>query len=354
MSAPRAIALALAAALAGCRSADRAAAPEHPPEPAASESSAPAPAEPHRFRAQLMGTPFSLTLPADVEPAAARAAADAAFAEIARVEHAMSEWRPDSEISRVNAAAPAAVAVSAETRHVLARALDLARQSDGAFDPTWAALRGLWRFDGRPALPRRDALTAALALVDHRAVHVEGDTVRLGRPGMALGLGAIAKGWGIDRAAAVLRARGITAFIVDGGGDLYVAGRKPGGARWTVGVRHPRQAEALVAELPVEDAAVVSSGDYERFFELGGRRYHHILDLRTGLPAERSVAVTVRAPDATLADALATAIFVLGPVDGLALAARHPGVDAAVLAPDGAVHATRGFAGVFPPRWRGR
>lgn len=302
-----------------------------------------------------MGTPFGLLIAGDVPAEQARAAADAAFAEIARVEAFASEWRPDSAISRINAAAPQAVAVSAETRALLQRALVLARQSDGAFDPSWAALRGVWRFgsdDGRPPkLPLKSALDAARAKVDHRKVLVEGETVRLAEAGMALGLGGIAKGYAIDRAAAVLRARGVDRFIVDGGGDLYVAGEKAPGVEWTVGIRHPRKA-GLLAELPVKDAAVVSSGDYERFFDLGGRRYHHIIDLRTGLPADRSVAVTVRAPEATLADALATAVFVLGPKAGLALAARHPGVDVAVLAPDGTVHATAGLRGVLPARWQ--
>ncbi len=363
MRAPLALALAATLALSACR-AERPGPAERPTEAARPAESAPseAPAAtrppPHTFRAELMGTPFGLSIAGDIPPAEARAAADAAFAEVARVEALLSEWRPDSEISRINAAAPAPVKVSAETRAVLGHALDLARSSQGAFDPTWAALRGIWRFDWRdderPRLPQKSALMAALSRVDHQKVHIEGEAVRLGQADMALGLGGIAKGYGIDRAAQVLRARGLRRFIVDGGGDLFVAGLKAPGTPWTIGIRHPRDAGRLLAELPVTDAAVVSSGDYERFFELGGRRYHHIIDLRTGQPAERSVAVTVRAPDATTADALATAIFVLGSRDGLALAARHPKVEAAVLTPDGAVHATAGLRAALPTRWQPR
>lgn len=341
----------LALAAVGCRSEAPAGAADARAVDAAPVAPTPAP---HQFRAELMGTPFGLTLAGDVPLAQARAAADAAFTEIARVEARMSEWRPDSEIGRINAAAGAPVAVSDETRALLKRALGLAEASGGAFDPSWAALRGIWRFasgDTRPKLPLKADLEAALARVDFRAVRIEGRAVRLAKPGMALGLGGIAKGYAIDRAAAVLRARGVERFIVDGGGDLYVAGRKPDGRPWTIGVRHPR-GPGLLAELPVTDAAVVSSGDYERFFELGGRRYHHIIDLRSGMPADRSVAVTVRAPEATLADALATAIFVLGPEAGLALAGRYPGVEAAVLAPDGAVYATPGLKARLPARWQ--
>ncbi|MCA9524834.1 MAG: FAD:protein FMN transferase, partial [Myxococcales bacterium] len=155
----------------------------------------------------------------------------------------------------------------------------------------------------------------------------------------------IAKGYAIDRAAALLRARGFDRFIVDGGGDLYVAGEKRPGEPWVVGVRDPR-GEGLLAELPVRDAAIVTSGDYERFFELGGRRYHHIIDVRTGMPATASVAVTVIAPDATRADALATAFFVEGPA--AIERARRLGVEAAVLAPDGRIHATAGLAALGP------
>lgn len=354
MITPARLCLFAALAASGCR-AERPAPPSTPtPEPDAAKPDAAA-VDPHTFRAELMGTPFGLTIAGDVPLAQARAAADAAFSEVARIEARMSEWRPDSEIGRINAAAGAPVVVSGETRALLKRSLALAEASGGAFDPTWAALRGIWRFGGddeRPKLPLKSDLEAALARVDHRKVHVDGEAVRL-EAGMALGLGGIAKGYAIDRAAAALRARGIERFIVDGGGDLYVAGRKPGGQPWTIGVRHPRE-PGLLAELPVTDAAIVSSGDYERFFELGGRRYHHIIDLRTGMPADRSVAVTVRAAEATLADALATAIFVLGPTEGLALAARFEGVDAAVLAPDGAIYASPGLKGRLPARWQPR
>ncbi|MCA9561278.1 MAG: FAD:protein FMN transferase, partial [Myxococcales bacterium] len=276
----------------------------------------------------------------------------AAFAEVARVEAVMSEWRPSSEVSRLNAAGGAPVTVSAELFELLQRARDLGDRSGGAFDVTWAALRGVWDFDaGR--VPAPDAVAAAQARIDYRRLTLDPAARTATLPaGMAVGLGGIAKGYGIDRAAAVLRARGFTAFLVDGGGDLYVAGEKAPGQPWTVGVQHPRRRDELMVALPVRDAAVVTSGDYERYFEAGGRRYHHIIDPRTGMPAERSVAVTVRAADATFADALATALFVMGPEAGIALAEALPGVDAAVLAADGRVVATPGLRAAFPARWQ--
>lgn len=313
-----------------------------------------APAAPvRRFAAHLMGSPWSLLIASDRPPAELGAAADAAFREIERLEALLSEWQPGSSLSAVNlAAGKAPVQVGPEVLEIVQKSLDVARLTDGAFDPTWAALRGLWQFKtNEPALPRKSDLAAALARVGHSQVQVDAaaSTVFLPRPGMALGLGGIAKGYAVDRAAAILRARGFDRFIVEGGGDLYVAGDKRPGEAWMIGVQHPRDPRRLVAELPVRDAAIVSSGDYERFFELGGRRYHHIIDLKTGLPADRSVAVTVIAPDATTADAYATAAFVIGPA-ALELASKVPGLELAVLAPDGRIHTTPGLK-ALGDRW---
>lgn len=318
------------------------------PPPAAPVSVEPAPVALSRFQAQLMGTPWNITI-ADAKPREAlNAAVNAAFREVERVEGLMSEWRPSSAISAINAAAgKAPVQVPAEVRDLIARALDIARKSDGAFDPTWAALRGVWDFKSDPPrLPLRSALDAATARIDYRKVKIADDTVFLEAPGMALGLGGIAKGYGIDRAVAVLRSHGLERFIVDGGGDLFIAGEKQPGVPWTIGLRHPRGG-ALIGELAVRDVAVVTSGDYERFFELGGRRYHHIIDVRTGMPANKSVAVSILAPNATIADAWATGAFVLGP----AALEKLAGVSVAIFTPDGRIHRNGRFAGL-KDRWR--
>lgn len=318
---------------------------------ATAETAAPDTATPvtlHRFQAQLMGTPWNLTIADDRPQDALNAAVNAAFVEVERVEGLMSEWRPSSAISAINAAAgKAPVQVPTEVRRLIERSLAVARETDGGFDPTWAALRGVWDFKADPPrLPLRSQLDAAIARIDYRKVKIEGDTVFLEAPGMALGLGGIAKGYGIDRAVEVLRAHGLERFIVDGGGDLFVAGEKRPGEPWTIGLRHPRGG-ALVGELAVRDVAVVTSGDYERFFEIGGRRYHHIIDVRTGMPADRSVAVSVIAPDATTADAWATGAFVLGP----AALERLGAISAAIFTPDGRIHAN-GRLSAIGGRWR--
>lgn len=311
------------------------------------------------YQANLMGTPWTLRL---AEPIAGirtdadgRRAADAAFTEVARLEALFSEWQPQTPIAQINAQAGIApVAVPQEVFDLVARALKLGADSEGAFDVSWAALRGLWDFKVQPPrLPPRTDFDRQRALVDYRRVQLDAAalTVFLPEKGMALGLGGIAKGYAIDRATAKLREAGYKDFIVDGGGDLFLAGAKAMGQHWEVGVRHPR-AERLLAGLPATNMAVVSSGDYERFFELGGVRYHHIIDPRTGAPAKGSVAVTVVAPEATLADALATAAFVMGPDRALALVEKYPGVEMAVMGPDGRIVATPTLARRLGARWQ--
>jgi thiamine biosynthesis lipoprotein len=320
----------------------------------ASEATSAATILEHTFAATLMGTPWSLKI-VTADAGQAREAADAAFREVDRLEAMLSEWRAETPIARLNAQAGGEpVQMPAEALRLLAQSVALGEATGGAFDVTWAALRGVWDFQRRPPrLPARGAFEVARALVDYRGLQIDhaAGTARLGRPGAAVGLGGIAKGYAIDRATAVLRARGLTAFVVDGGGDLYLAGEKAPGVPWSVGVRHPR-AGGVLGALPARDAAVVSSGDYERFFEIDGVRYHHLIDPATGEPARRSVAVTLMAREATLADALATAAFVLGPEAVERLPARFPNVSLVLLDPSGDVHATPDLRARLPRRWR--
>lgn len=312
---------------------------------------------PYSFSAQLMGTPFTILIDDPISPEAARKAADLAFTEIARVESIMSEWRPGSEVSAINRAPVGTpVSVSDETLHVIEQSLGLSARSNGAFDVTWAAFRGLWNFQTAKQLPTKDAIRERLLKIGWKHVQVDRNarTITIQKPGIQLGLGGIAKGYGIDRAVAVLKTQGLSRFLINGGGDLVGRGNKRSGDPWMIGVQHPRRTGAMLTRLPVDGHAVVSSGDYERFFEHEGVRYHHILDLKTGYPARASVAVTVKAPNATIADALCTAIFVLGPRKGLALAQQFPGVEAAILAPDGLITRTSGMAAYFPDRWNQR
>jgi thiamine biosynthesis lipoprotein len=263
----------------------------------------------------------------------AERAFSAAYQEIRRVELLMTDWErpgePESDVVRINkAAGKAPVKVSAETIKVIEESLEMSRRSEGAFDITFAAMRGLWKFDEDmdKTIPAAAEIEKRRKLINWRDVLVDrrAGTVKLRRAGMRIGLGGIAKGYAVDRCAAVLRAEGLHDFMVQAGGDLYVAGRK-GNARWMVGVRDPRGGPRdIIARMPIEDHAFSTAGDYERGFVLDGRRYHHIIDPKTGYPATASRGVTIFAPNAFLADGLDDAVFILGPQKGLDLVASFP------------------------------
>lgn len=267
-----------------------------------------------------------------------------ALDEVARIEAVMSEWQPDSPISAVNrSAGQPPRAVPRELFDLVRRAVALSARSGGAFDVTWKGMGELWDLRAEPFTPpTAEAIAAARGRVDYRKVVFTEGRLGLAAPGMAIGLGGIAKGYAIDRASAVLRAAGLLNHYIDGGGDIRVQGTR-GGRPWRVGIRHPRGGPLdLLTVVESSGGAVVTSGDYERFRELDGVRYHHIIDPRTGRPASKCRAVTVVHPQAETADALATAVFVLGPREGLAFA-RREGAEALVVDAQGKVHRSEGF-----------
>lgn len=273
------------------------------------------------------------------DPARLDAALDAAVAEIQRVENLMTDWRP-SPLETLNAAAgKGPQLVSREIADVVRLALEVGALSDGAFDITFASVGKLWDFKSvPPRIPTDEELTRARAHVDYSRVKVDLDARTVDLPaGMRIGLGGIAKGYGVDRAMKVLMDHGVEHAIVNAGGDLKALGSHFD-APWEIAIVHPRDKERVLAVIPVKNTCVVTSGDYERFFEIEGVRYHHILDPRTGRPSQGCMSATVTAPDAALADALATAMCVLGPVKGLELIERLPRVGALLVDMQGRVH----------------
>lgn len=290
--------------------------------------------------AYQMGTRFSINVwVGEQPPAAAGAAIEAALAEVERIEQIMSEWRPTSELSQLNDAAGGAMRpLSPELFEVLQRSKIIAEATDGAFDPTFYAVGQLWKFEPGSRPPTREQIAAKLPLVDWRAIELDPNTGggRLAKPGMKVGLGAIAKGYGVDRASQVLRTHGFVHHIVEGGGDTYVSGTKAG-APWRVGIQRPDGPGSLAA-IPASDQAIVTSGGYQRFLEVDGKRYAHIIDPRTGWPLDESMSaqsITVLAGDATDADAYATAVAVMGPEKGLAYVEAHAALEAVLVARDG-------------------
>lgn len=292
-----------------------------------------------------MGTLVEMTL-MEGEKERFDEAADAAFLEIERLESLLSSYRADSDVSRINRhAGKDGVPVSPDTFEVTKEALRVAELTDGAFDPTVGALAEVWGPSGeRAVVPTKEEVESRLAFVGYRGVVLdeEGPRIGLAREGMSLNLGGVAKGYIAERAAEELKARGVTRGIVRAGGDMVVF--QDNGAPFTIGIKHPRKG-GLIGELYLENGTAPTSGDYERFFEKDGVRYHHILDPRTGFPARGTQAVTLAAQDPTTADALATGVFVMGPTRGMELIERLEGVEGLIVDEDGVVRVSSGFKG---------
>lgn len=278
----------------------------------------------------------SFTTPA-IDAAHLRALHDAATAEIRRIEKLMTTWDPASEVSRVNAAAGKdAVAVGQETFDVIREALHASAMSEGCFDITFETLHGVWKFDQDldPHPPSAADVKARLRWLGWRHVKLDeaAHTVKLDEEHVRIGLGGIAKGYAVDRAAKVLLDAGVASFYVQAGGDLFTHGVKPDGSPWQAGIRDPRGPEGdYFAVMPVSDHAFSTAGDYERSYVVDGKRYHHIIDPRTGYPATASRSVTIWAPTALLADEIDDAVFILGPEKGLKLVESLDGVGAVIV-----------------------
>lgn len=289
----------------------------------------------------VLGTVVQISVWTDA-PNEARTAITAAWSEIARLEAIFSEWQPNSEVSRINrGAADQRMRLSLELHHVLRRALHIGVQSSGAFDVTWAALRGLWDFRSA-RIPAAAQVEEATHRVGLSGLSLDDRSVRFLRPGMQLGLGGIAKGYIVDRVSALLCARGLSDHIIDAGGDVFASGSK-GDTPWRVGIQHPRTGEqTLMGVVTAHDGAVVTSGDYQRFFIVDQVRYHHILDPKTGRPARGVMSVTVIARSAMDADAMATAAFVLGPERGLRFLTAQPDVEGVIVDTAGRIRMTNG------------
>ena len=294
------------------------------------------------YRADVMASTVQVTLPGETDPAAA----EEVFEIFREVDARMSEWKESSPLAAVNRrAGERPVPVPEDLRALLRRSVEISEATGGAFDVTWAALWGVWDFrDPNPELPDPDLIQERTELVDYRRLEIdeEAGTVFLPEPGMKVGLGGIAKGWALDRAAEALSRRGISHFLLQSGGQVLARGRR-GDRAWRVGIRDPRGGpEDYFTTVELEDASLSTSGDYESYFVLDGVRYHHILDPRTGRPARHLRSATVLSDSATLADALSTALMAMPPHQGLS-AATELGAEALVIDTRGEVYVTDGM-----------
>ena len=291
----------------------------------------------------IMGTSIVVELWAD-ERTAGEAAIQAVMDEMHRIDRAMSPFKEDSELSRINREAhQAPVPVSAEMARLIVRAAEFSELSGGAFDITYAAVGHLYDYRNR-VRPSDEELEKARAAIGWRGLVLDSQarTVRFARPGMRIDLGGFAKGHAVDNAAAILRRRGIAHAMVSAGGDSRVIGDRRG-RPWTIGIRDPRRPGQVAAMLPLEDVSISTSGDYERYFDADGTRFHHLIDPATGKSPREIQSVTILADDGLTSEALSKIVFVSGVERGMALVESQSGVDAVVVDAAGALHFSSGL-----------
>jgi FAD:protein FMN transferase len=297
-----------------------------------------------------MGTELRLTIWTTDEPGAV-SACEAVFQEFDRLEGLLSNWRDGSDVQRLNAAAGKnPVAIGTELRDVLQTARQVSEWTGGKFDVTFGVLSGFWKFDFQnqdSTLPDHNAIVRRLKLIDYRDLVVDErqGTAFLRREGMIVNLGGIGKGYAVDRARDILRQRGFHNFMIQFGGDMYVAGSM-GDHQWRLGIQDPRgPADRIFAAIELSESTFSTSGDYARFFIKDGRRYHHILDPATGEPATGCRSVTIVTASATVADGLSTGVFILGPEAGMALIERLPDVEGVIVSATNEVLVSSGLRG---------
>ena len=279
-------------------------------------------------------------------------AVTAAVARVNRLESLLSRTRTGSEVTQLYLSAPEAVTVSEDTLRVLSLAAEWHQKTGGAFDVTVAPVTAAWGFGGSGAyqVPSAEKLTELLALVDGSSLVLTETSAALPAKGMEIDLGGIAKGYAGAQAEQVLRTHGIESALLDLGRSITVIGTKPDGSPWRVAVQDPADSSGTVGVLSLKDCSAITSGGYQRYFEQDGVVYHHIIDPRTGYPADSGlISVTVVCPDSTLADLLSTAVFVMGEKDALNLRRAEGGFELILVTDDGRVVITNGLTDLFEP-----
>ena len=291
----------------------------------------------------IMGTRVYVELWAD-DPAKGNASIDAVMNEMRRIDVLMSHYKPDSELSRINQrAALEPVPVDRELYDLIKLSTHYSQITDGAFDITYASVGYLYNYPLH-VHPTEAEVKAALPAVNWRYLQFDDahHSIRFARAGMRIDLGGIGKGYAVDRGVAILKARGIRHAIVSAGGDSRLIGDHMG-RPWLVAIRHPDDPTKVVTRIPLADTAISTSGDYERYFDENGVRYHHIIDPRTGHSASKVRSATILGPTATQTDGMSKTAFVLGPDKALEIINSMPEYDAVFVCPDGRVLYSNGL-----------
>ncbi len=291
-----------------------------------------------------MGTLVEITVYESDEELAQKAI-NKSFNEISRLEKIMSSYLPNSELSKLNALAgkEPMVSVSPDLLKVIKRGVYWGKLSNGAIDISIGPATKLWKFGSDfSTLPDSDQLLNATNFINYENIVIDGSSVSLKKTGMSLNLGAIGKGYAIDQAISVLKKMKIKSGLINAGGDLMAFGFKKI-KPWHIGIQHPRKPEQIIASLDVEDKAVATSGDYQRYFIKDKIRYHHILDPKNGWPANQTISATVIANTVMDADAVSTALFILGKNKGITLINSLKGFEGMIVSNLGSVTYSSGF-----------
>ena len=290
---------------------------------------------------KLMGSGFQITVVVE-DSLEANRVIDLAVEEITRIEKLISSWDPDSETSEINSnAGIKPVKVSQELYNLIERAKNISGLTDGAFDISYASMDKIWKFDGSmKKMPSNEEIESSVSKVGFQNIilNPEQTSVFLKEKGMKIGFGAIGKGYAADQAKALLEKNNVRAGIINASGDMNTWGSQPNGEEWTVAITNPLNKTKAAAILPITNGAVVTSGNYEKFVQFDGTRYSHIIDPRTGYPSSGILSVTVFAPKAELADALATSVFVMGIETGLNRINQLPKIECIIIDEKGSPH----------------
>ena len=294
--------------------------------------------EPYKRTLKLMGSRFEITV-VGKDQVEANQYIDLAISEISRIQKLISSWDPNSQTSLINKnAGIQPVQVDAELFGLIQRGIGISKLTDGAFDISYASMDNIWKFDGSmTVMPSDDSINASVAKVGYHNIILdkENHTVFLKLEGMKIGFGAIGKGYAADKAKELLMSKGVVAGIINASGDMNTWGKQTNDKDWQVAITNPIDKNKVFALLPVHNGAVVTSGNYEKYVTFNNTRYTHIIDPRSGYPATGIVSVTVFAPKAELADALATSVFVMGKDVGLNRIEQLPKVECVIIDGEG-------------------
>jgi FAD:protein FMN transferase len=295
----------------------------------------------HRKKLKLMGSRFDISVVAN-DTLKAAYYINLAVEEITRIEKLISSWDSNSQTSEIirNAGAKP-VKVDKELFDLIERSIAISKLTDGAFDISYASMDKIWKFDGSmKTMPSEKEINESVSKVGFQNILLdkENKTVFLKLKGMKIGFGAIGKGYAADKAKALLISKGVMAGIINASGDMNTWGKQPNGDDWKVAITNPLNKNNTFALLPISNSAIVTSGDYEKYVNFNGKRYSHIIDPRTGYPASDIISVSVFAPKAELADALATSVFVMGTEIGLNRINQLKNIECIIIDSKGGIH----------------